>query len=89
MEKPSKEELFKQIITIAQNKGVYVGRPEDVKVDILISSDGVSDLDMDSLDTVELIMALEDHFMIEIDDGAASACTNVQQFVDLVHERIK
>ena len=44
----------------------------------------VADLGADSLDTVELIMALEDGFGLEIDDDAAEKLTTVQLVIDYV-----
>ena len=40
------------------------------------------DLGADSLDTVELVMALEDEFEIQIPDEQAEKITTVQQAVD-------
>ena len=42
----------------------------------------MDDLGADSLDTVELVMALEDEFEIEIPDEQAEKITTVQQAVD-------
>ena len=42
----------------------------------------VADLGADSLDTVELVMALEDEFGIEIPDESAEQITMVQNAVD-------
>lgn len=42
----------------------------------------IDDLGADSLDAVELIMALEEAFDIEIDDDAASDILTVQDILD-------
>lgn len=42
------------------------------------------DLGADSLDSVELVMALEDEFRIEIPDEDAENITTVQQAIDFV-----
>jgi acyl carrier protein len=42
----------------------------------------VADLGADSLDTVELVMALEDEFSIEIPDEDAEKITTVQNAID-------
>jgi len=44
----------------------------------------VDDLGADSLDTVELVMALEEEFETEIPDEDAEKITTVQQAVDYV-----
>ena len=46
----------------------------------------VDDLGADSLDTVELVMALEEEFEIEIPDEDAEKITTVQQAVDYISE---
>ncbi len=50
------------------------------------SSSFVDDLGADSLDTVELIMQLEEEFGIEIPDESAEKMTTVQQAVDYIEE---
>ncbi len=47
----------------------------------------VDDLGADSLDTVELVMALEEAFECEIPDEEAEKITTVQQAIDYVKER--
>ena len=50
------------------------------------SSSFVDDLGADSLDTVELIMQLEEEFGIELPDESAEKMTTVQQAVDYIEE---
>jgi acyl carrier protein len=49
----------------------------------------VDDLGADSLDTVELVMALEDEFEMEIPDEDAETITNVQQAIDYIENHVK
>ena len=48
------------------------------------SSSFVNDLGADSLDTVELVMALEEEFECEIPDEDAEKITSVQEAIDYV-----
>ena len=48
----------------------------------------MDDLGADSLDTVELIMALEEEFDIEIPDSEAEKIRTVQQALDYLGENI-
>ena len=48
----------------------------------------VDDLGADSLDTVELVMALEEEFECEIPDEEAEKITSVQQAIDYVTEHV-
>ncbi|MDP5015944.1 acyl carrier protein [Anabaena sp. UHCC 0187] len=48
----------------------------------------VDDLGADSLDTVELVMALEEEFNIEIPDEAAEKITTVQAVVDYINSHV-
>lgn len=45
----------------------------------------VDDLGADSLDTVELVMALEEEFDTEIPDEQAEKITTVQQAIDYIN----
>jgi acyl carrier protein len=67
------EEQVKNIVT--EQLGV---KEEEVKNE----SSFVDDLGADSLDTVELVMALEEEFEIEIPDEVAEKITTVQQAID-------
>ena len=54
------------------------------EADIKNESSFVDDLGADSLDTVELVMALEEVFECEIPDEQAEKITTVQQAVDFI-----
>jgi acyl carrier protein len=49
----------------------------------------VDDLGADSLDTVELVMALEENFDIEIPDDAAEKIRTVQDAIDYIDKHSK
>ncbi|MBF0142659.1 MAG: acyl carrier protein [Magnetococcales bacterium] len=49
----------------------------------------VDDLGADSLDTVELVMALEEEFGCEIPDEAAEKITTVKQAIDYITRNIE
>jgi len=69
------EERVKKIV--AEQLGVKL---EDISND----SSFVDDLGADSLDTVELVMALEEEFDTQIPDEEAEKITKVQEAVDFV-----
>lgn len=51
---------------------------------VVTTASFVDDLGADSLDTVELVMALEEEFETEIPDEEAEKITTVQQAIDYV-----
>jgi len=53
--------------------------------DVTDSASFVDDLGADSLDTVELVMALEEEFECEIPDEEAEKITTVQQAIDYIN----
>ncbi|MBK6742796.1 MAG: acyl carrier protein [Hydrogenophilales bacterium] len=59
------------------------------EADVKIDSSFVDDLGADSLDTVELVMALEEEFECEIPDEEAEKITTVKQAVDYVNANLK
>ena len=59
------------------------------EVDIKNESSFVDDLGADSLDTVELVMALEEEFECEIPDEEAEKITSVQQAIDYIKAHVK
>lgn len=46
------------------------------------------DLGADSLDAVELVMAIEDEFEIEVKDEVAQTFTTVKQIVDYIESQL-
>ncbi len=52
--------------------------------DVTLEANLADDLGADSLDAVELIMALEDEFELKISDDAAQEFQTVQQIVDYI-----
>jgi len=70
------EERVKKIIV--EQLGVNEDEVKD-------SASFVDDLGADSLDTVELVMALEEEFECEIPDEAAEKITTVKEAIDYVN----
>jgi acyl carrier protein len=59
-----------------------------VKEDIANDASFVDDLGADSLDTVELVMALEEEFECEIPDEEAEKITTVQLAIDYIEANL-
>jgi len=59
------------------------------EAEIKNESSFIDDLGADSLDTVELVMALEEEFETEIPDEDAEKITTVQQAIDYVTNHAK
>ncbi len=59
------------------------------EAEVKSDSSFVDDLGADSLDTVELVMALEEEFDCEIPDEEAEKITNVKQAVDYIQANLK
>ena len=74
------EERVKKIV--AEQLGVS-------EAEVKNESSFVDDLGADSLDTVELVMALEEEFECEIPDEDAEKITTVQQAIDYVSAHLK
>ncbi|HET9122744.1 MAG TPA: acyl carrier protein [Acidiferrobacteraceae bacterium] len=75
----SVEERVKKIVS--EQLGVNEG-------EVQINSSFVDDLGADSLDTVELVMALEEEFDCEISDEEAEKITTVKQAVDYISTKL-
>ena len=68
-------------------KGIVSEQLEKDAADISPESNFANDLGADSLDVVELVMALEEEFDIEIPDEAAEKIATVQAAVDYIAEQ--
>ena len=69
-------------------KGLFV---EDLGIDeskVTMDAKLEEDLEIDSLGIVEVVMAFEDEFEIEIDDEELSDVSTVGQAVNLLHSKI-
>ena len=63
----------------------HLGVDEDKVVD---SASFIDDLGADSLDTVELIMAFEQEFGLEIDDEVAEKISTVQHVIEHITKEV-
>ena len=78
----SEQEVFDKVQTIiAEQLGV---ERDQVTKDASFAND----LGADSLDTVELVMAIEEAFNIEIPDETAEKISNLQQAVDFINQKV-
>ena len=68
----------------ARVKGVVVEQLGVDEAEVTNAASFVDDLGADSLDTVELVMALEEEFGTEIPDEEAEKITTVQLAIDYV-----
>ena len=59
------------------------------EADVKNASSFVDDLGADSLDTVELVMALEEEFDCEIPDEEAEKITTVQLAIDYINANLQ
>ncbi|NJL61119.1 MAG: acyl carrier protein [Methylacidiphilales bacterium] len=78
----SQTEIFEKVKKIVADQLSV----EDEK--ITPQSNFANDLGADSLDTVEMVMALEEEFNIEIPDEAAEKITTVQEAVDYINNKV-
>jgi acyl carrier protein len=75
-----REELFEKVKTVIVDQ---LGVDED---DVTEDAAFVDDLGADSLDIVELVMALEEEFGVSIPDEQAEKIKNVGDAVDFITE---
>ena len=65
-------------------KKIIIGQLGVKEEDVKSAASFVDDLGADSLDTVELVMALEEEFDTEIPDEEAEKITTVQAAIDYI-----
>ena len=70
-----------------QVKGIVAEQLGVKEEEVTNEASFVDDLGADSLDTVELVMALEEEFDTEIPDKEAEKITTVQQAIDFVNSK--
>lgn len=80
---PTREEIEAKVISIvSEQMGVD-------KSEIASDTSFVNDLNADSLDTVELVMELEDEFEMSIPDEEAEKIQTIRQAVDFIITQIE
>ena len=78
----SSEEIFEKV------KGVIVEQLGVAEGNITMKASFIDDLGADSLDIVELIMALEEEFDIEIPDSDAEKVVTVGDVVEYIKDQV-
>ena len=79
----STEEVFEKVKTIIVEQ---LGATE---ASVTMEASFIDDLGADSLDIVELVMALEEEFDIEIPDSDAEKVVTVGDVVDYIKENVQ
>lgn len=77
----TKKEIFNKMTKIISDKEITNNL-------IFLSSDFINDLDIDSLDLIELIMAFEDEFEIDLPDEEFESIKLVQEVVDFIYNKV-
>ena len=78
----TKNELFNQIKKIISEK--FNLEEDDVK----LSTSFVEDIGADSLDLVDLVMALEDEFGIKVDEQDTDRLKTLEDVINYVYEKL-
>lgn len=75
------QEIFAVIKEHLEGRGIEGG-------DITMEADLAGDIGLDSLDTVELTLALEQHYEIEIPDSELEELATVKDAVALIEKKV-
>ena len=78
----SSEEIFEKV------KGIIVEQLGVAETAVTLEASFIDDLGADSLDIVELVMAIEEEFYIEITDADAEKVVTVGDVVDYIKENV-
>ena len=78
----SSEEIFEKV------KNIIVEQLGVADTSVTMEASFIDDLGADSLDIVELVMALEEEFNIEIPDSDAEKVVTVGDVVDYIKENV-
>ncbi len=78
----SSEEVFEKV------KGIIVEQLGVADTAVTLEASFIDDLGADSLDTVELVMALEEEFKCEIPDEDAEKIQTVQDAVSYIDSKL-
>ncbi len=78
----SSEEVFEKV------KGIIVNQLGVADTAVTLEASFIDDLGADSLDIVELVMALEEEFDMEIPDEDAEKVVTVGDVVDYIKENV-
>ena len=78
----STEEVFERV------KKIIMGQLGTVESSVTMEASFLDDLGADSLDIVELVMALEEEFDIEIPDADAEKVVTVGDVVEYIKENV-
>ena len=79
----SSEEIFEKI------KNIIVEQLGVTEAQVTMEASFIDDLGADSLDIVELVMAFEEEFNIEIPDSDAEKVVTVGDVVNYIKENVK
>ena len=69
-------------------KAIIADKLDVEETEVTPEASFTNDLGADSLDTVELVMAIEEAFNIEIPDETAEQISNLQQAVDFIRQKV-